>query len=39
MVSKADKVDFLIVNSESEALLLEQSLIKRNLPPYNSLLK
>lgn len=39
MVAKADKVDFLIVNTESEALLLEQSLIKRNLPPYNSLLK
>lgn len=39
MLSKADKIDFLIVNSESEALLLEQSLIKKYLPPYNSLLK
>ena len=39
MLSKADKVDFLIVKNESEALYLEDNLIKKNLPEFNNLLK
>ena len=39
MVSKAAKVDFLIVKNESEALYLEDNLIKKHMPEYNNLLK
>lgn len=39
MLSKADKIDFLIVDSESESLFLENNLIKKYQPIYNSLLK
>lgn len=39
MVQKADKVDFVIVQNESEALYLEDNLIKKHLPEYNNLLK
>ena len=39
MVSKADDIDFIIVSNEEEALLLENQLIKKHKPPYNSLLK
>lgn len=39
MLSKADNIDFLIVKNESEALYLEDNLIKKNKPEYNNLLK
>ena len=39
MVAKADKVDFLIVKNESEALYLEDNMIKQHQPEYNNLLK
>jgi excinuclease ABC subunit C len=39
MLQKAVKVDFMIVQSESEALYLEDNLIKKHKPMYNSLLK
>ncbi len=39
MLTKADKVDFLIVKNESEALYLEDNLIKQHQPFYNNLLK
>ncbi len=39
MLEKADKVDFLIVQNESEALYLEDNLIKQHQPFYNNLLK
>jgi len=39
MLQKAQKVDFLIVKNESEALYLEDNLIKRHQPFYNNLLK
>lgn len=39
MLAKATKLDFVIVNTESEALYLEDNLIKKHKPPYNSLLK
>ncbi len=39
MLSKATKVDFLIVKNESEALYLEDNLIKQHQPEYNNLLK
>jgi len=39
MVAKAHQVDFVNVNNESEALYLEDNLIKKHKPPYNSLLK
>jgi len=39
MVSEIRKIEFTIVNSEFDALLLENSLIKKNQPKYNILLK
>ncbi len=39
MLDKATKVDFLIVKNESEALYLEDNLIKQHQPEYNNLLK
>ena len=39
MLAKATKVDFVIVNTESEALYLEDNLIKKHKPVYNALLK
>lgn len=39
MLAKADHVEYLIATTESEALYLEDNLIKRHQPPYNSLLK
>ena len=39
MVSQVDHFDTIIVNSEFEALVLENSLIKRHMPRYNILLK
>ncbi len=39
MLNKAKVVDFLQVNTESEALYLEDNMIKTHQPPYNNLLK
>ena len=39
MVAKAYRVDFIEVRNESEALYLEDNLIKTNNPEYNRLLK
>ncbi|WKN33649.1 excinuclease ABC subunit UvrC [Porifericola rhodea] len=39
MVSEINTIEFTIVNSEFDALLLENSLIKKNQPKYNILLK
>lgn len=39
MVSEIRSIEFTIVNSEFDALLLENSLIKKNQPKYNILLK
>lgn len=39
MLQNATKVEFHIVTTESEALFLEDNLIKKHVPPYNSLLK
>ncbi|MEK6481441.1 excinuclease ABC subunit UvrC [Catalinimonas sp. 4WD22] len=39
MVSEIISIEFTIVNSEFDALLLENSLIKKNQPKYNILLK
>ena len=39
MLEKAAKVDFLMVKNESEALYLEDNLIKQHQPFYNNLLK
>jgi len=39
MMQKAEKVDFIAVKNESEALYLEDNLIKQHLPEYNNLLK
>lgn len=39
MVAQANSVDFVIVNSENEALILETNLINKHRPPYNNLLK
>ena len=39
MVSQVDRFDTIFVTSEFEALVLENSLIKRHLPRYNILLK
>src|SRR5690625_4717544 len=35
MVSKIDDVDVIITDSEAEALILENTLIKKHLPRYN----
>ena len=39
MLRHATKVEFHIVTTESEALFLEDNLIKKHLPEYNNLLK
>ena len=39
MVAKATNVDWIITDNEEEALLLENQLIKKYKPPYNTLLK
>ncbi len=39
MVSEIARIEFTIVNSEYDALLLEDTLIKQHQPPYNILLK
>lgn len=39
MIKKAQSIDFLITNSDRDALLLESNLIKHHQPPYNVLLK
>ena len=39
MVSQVEKIDTIVVRSEFEALILENSLIKRHQPRYNILLK
>lgn len=39
MVSQVDRFDTILVSSEFEALILENSLIKRHMPRYNILLK
>ena len=39
MVSQVDRFDTIFVSSEFEALVLENSLIKRHSPKYNILLK
>ena len=39
MVAKIDHIEYILTNSEAEALNLECSLIKKNRPKYNILLK
>jgi len=39
MLSQIEKVDFLMTNTEKEALILEASLIKRHKPKYNVILR
>lgn len=39
LVAKIAKIDVIVVNSEKEALLLENTLIKQHKPRYNALLK
>lgn len=39
LVSRIDDIEISITGSETEALLLEQNIIKKNQPPYNILLK
>ena len=39
LVQKIDRIEFTIVDSEQDALLLENSLIKQYKPRYNILLK
>ncbi len=39
MVAKIQRIDVTITQSETEALLLEQSLIKQERPPYNIVLR
>ena len=39
MVAQIERVEFTMVNSEFDALLLENTLIKQNQPRYNILLK
>lgn len=39
LVSKIKKIEFIVVDNETEALLLENSLIKEHQPRYNMMLK
>ncbi len=39
MLSKVDKLDFIVTDNEVEALILESTLIKENRPKYNVNLK
>jgi len=39
LVSQVESIDVVVVNSEKEALLLENHLIKKHKPKYNALLK
>ena len=39
MLNKADTIDFLQVKTESEALYLEDNLIKKYQPQFNNMLK
>ena len=39
LVTRSDKVDFIITNSPQEALVLERQLIREHKPRYNSMLK
>lgn len=39
MVTLIDKIEYIVTNNEVEALILENNLIKENLPKYNTLLK
>ncbi|MDD1736312.1 MAG: GIY-YIG nuclease family protein, partial [Methanothrix sp.] len=39
LVSAARKVNYIVTNTEVEALLLENTLIKKHLPRYNIKLK
>lgn len=39
MVAKVQRIDITVTQSETEALLLEQSLIKQERPPYNVVLR
>jgi len=39
LVGKISRIEYVITNSEHEALLLENNLIKQHQPPYNLMLK
>ena len=39
MTAKADNIDFIITESDEEAILLETNLILKHKPPYNRLIK
>ncbi|OGY89987.1 MAG: excinuclease ABC subunit C [Candidatus Komeilibacteria bacterium RIFCSPHIGHO2_01_FULL_52_14] len=39
MIRRAARVEYIVVNTETEALLLEAGLIKKHAPPYNIVLR